>query len=95
MECDNYRKRNIGKKHRDYTKNKAKKIKRDNFTRSNREKSNIAKSLVEKLIIREHHNYLHFGPPIIFLLTIDAHCIIKKRFYTRGKLRIKKISLFH
>ena len=38
-----YRKENKEKKQRSYTKNKAKKIKSDNCTRSNREQSNIGK----------------------------------------------------
>ena len=36
------------KKQRTDTKNKAKKIKSDNFTRGNREKSNIAIAILEK-----------------------------------------------
>ena len=39
---DSYIKGNNGKKERNYTKNEAKKIKRDNLTRINREKINIA-----------------------------------------------------
>ena len=46
------------KKQRTDTKKNAKRIKSD--TRSNREKSNIAIAILEKLIIRWHHNYFVF-----------------------------------
>ena len=49
---DNYRKGNKGKEQRNYTKNKAEKIKSDNFTGSIREKSNFAMAILKKRIIR-------------------------------------------
>ena len=48
------------KKQRTDTKNDAKRIKSDNFTRSNREKSNIAITILEILMIGWHHNYFVF-----------------------------------
>ena len=44
---DNYRETNKAKKQRTITKNEAKKIKNDNFTKSNRERSNIAIAMLE------------------------------------------------
>ena len=58
---DNYRKGNKEKKQGNYTKNKAKPNKSDNFIRSKREKNWIAPVL-----------FCILGAPIIFLPTIEA-----------------------
>ena len=48
------------KKQRTDTKQNAKSMKSDNFTRSNRDKSNVAIAILEKLMIGWHHNYFVF-----------------------------------
>ena len=66
-------------KQRNYTKNKSKKIKSDNFKRSNREKSNIAVAILENFRKTEYKKLfcIFRGTNMIFadLIFFDFMCV--------------------